>query len=162
MASMGKMMSPDQDSNSPKTAHAAQFPKTRIRFGLIIVGMGFLMFLLGTKPAVFGLERSPNVGFIKIAVFLVGLAVICMGGYVSLLAFWRGEKRTIAADIGSRLVATGYVVAVFSGMADVFGFGTQPLPEVPYFGPWQALGVMLGEAIIVVGFLLLVRFPRRR
>jgi len=25
---------------------------------------------------------------------------------------------------------------------------------IPYFGPWQATGVMLGEIIIMVGFIL--------
>jgi hypothetical protein len=46
-------------------------------------------------------------------------------------------------------------------MADVFGFGNQPFPEIPYFGPWQAMGVMAGEIIIALGFLLLIPFPRR-
>jgi hypothetical protein len=33
----------------------------------------------------------------------------------------------------------------FAGMADVFGMGSQPLPNVPYFGPWQVSGVMIGQ-----------------
>jgi hypothetical protein len=118
------------------------------------------IFLVGAKPALFGLDRSPVVGFVQIAVFLVGLAIICVGGYTSLVAYWKNGGRTIAADIGSRLVATGYVVAVFAGMADIFGFGTQPLPRVPFFGLWQARGVQVGEVIIAVGFLLLIPFQR--
>jgi hypothetical protein len=79
------------------------------------------------------------------------------------MAFWQNGQHTIAADIGQRLVATGYVIAVFSGMADVFGLGTRPPPDyVPYFGPLQAIGVEIGQAIIVVGFLLLVPFVRGR
>jgi hypothetical protein len=57
-----------------------------------------------------------------------------------------------------RLVATGFVIAVFAGMADVFGFGSHPLPEVPYFGAWQARGVEIGEVIIAIGFLLMIPF----
>ncbi|MCZ7551860.1 MAG: hypothetical protein M5U05_04615 [Anaerolineales bacterium] len=57
------------------------------------------------------------------------------------------------------MVATGYVIAAASGMADVFGFGSQPFPAVPYFGPWQAAGVMFGQVMIAAGFLLLV--PKR-
>jgi hypothetical protein len=64
-------------------------------------------------------------------------------------------------DIGSRLVATGYVVAVFSGMADLYGLGAQ-LPRTPYFGPWQVLGVQIGEAIIMVGFLLMIPYRRQK
>ena len=64
--------------------------------------------------------------------------------------------RSIPADIGLRLVATGYVIAVFSGMADVFGMGSQSAPLAPYFGPVQALGVLIGEIVIALGFLLLI------
>ncbi len=136
----------------------------RIRSGLFLTLVGLLVFLVGARPAIFGLDRSPVVGFVQIAVFLVGMAIICLGGYVSLMAFWRNGDRTIPADIGTRLVTTGYVIAVFSGMADVFGFGTQLRPRVPFFGPWQATGVQIGEVVIAIGFVLLIpyRLPRKR
>ena len=124
--------------------------------GMIIAAFGFLIFLMGASPELFGLDRSPVIGFVQIAVFLVGLAIICIGGYLSLTSLWNGQQKTIAADIGVRLVSTGYVVAVVSGMADVFGFGSQPWPEVPIFGRWQARGVLIGEIIIAIGFLLLL------
>jgi len=147
-------------SISPDTAPEGIPSRLRIRSGLFLALLGLLVFLIGARPGLFGLDRSPVVGFVQIAVFLVGLAIICIGGYVGLMAFWRNGSRTIAADIGSRLVATGYVVAVFAGMADVFGFGTQAPPRVPIFGPWQATGVQIGEALIAVGFLLLIPFRR--
>jgi hypothetical protein len=134
----------------------------RVRFGLLLTLLGLLVFLVGARPALFGLDRSPVVGFVQIAVFLVGLAIVCVGGYTSLMSFWRNGDRTIAADIGPRLVATGYVVAVFSGMADVFGFGTQLPPRVPVFGPWQATGVQIGEVVITIGFLLLIPIHKRK
>jgi hypothetical protein len=133
----------------------------RVRFGLVVVILGLLVFSLGADPSLFGLDRSPIVGFVQIAVFLVGLAMICLGGYVTLNTLWNGKEKTIAADIGYRLVSTGYVIAVACGMADVFGFGSQPAPYIPYFGPWQASGVMIGELVIIVGFLLLVPYPNR-
>lgn len=130
----------------------------RIRFSLITVSMGSIIFVVGAKPNWFGWDRSPVVGFIQIAVFLLGLALICAGGYVGLSALWGNEQRSIIADIGSRLVGTGYVIAVFTGMADVFGLGTQPLPNVPYFGPWQAGGVLIGQAIIAIGLLMIIPY----
>ena len=133
----------------------------RVRFGLLVTLIGLIIFLIGAQPSLFGLDRSPVVWFVQISVFLVGLAIICIGGYIGLMAFWRNGKRTIAAEIGSRLVATGYVVAVFSGMADVFGFGTQKPPSIPVFGHWQATGVQIGEFLIAIGFLLLVPFFKR-
>jgi hypothetical protein len=120
--------------------------------------MGSFIFAVGAKPNWFGWDRSPVVGFIQIAVFLLGLALICMGGYVGLSALWGNEQRSILADIGSRLVGTGYVIAVFTGMADIFGLGSQPLPNVPYFGPWQAGGVLIGQAVIALGLLMIIPY----
>lgn len=130
----------------------------RIRLGLASTVFGFLLFLLGAAPQVYGLDRSPVIGFVQIAVFLVGLGLICLGGYFSLNALWSGREKSILADIGLRLVATGYVIAVATGMADVFGLGTQPLPGVPLFGPWQEIGVLIGEVMIGVGFLLMIPY----
>jgi hypothetical protein len=132
--------------------------RLRIRLGLIITFFGLFVFIIGAKPNWLGWDRSPEVGFVQISVFLMGLAMICLGGYIGLLALWRGRQRTIAADIGLRLISTGYVVSAFAGMADVFGMGSQPLPNVPYFGPWQASGVMIGQGTIAVGFLLLIPY----
>ncbi len=149
--------------SSDTTPEAVQPSRFRMRFGLATTLLGMIVFLIGARPAIFFLDRSLDVGFIQIAVFLVGLALICLGGNISLMVFWRNGQRSIAADIGQRLIATGYVIAVFSGMADIFGLGTRPPPVyVPYFGPLQAIGVEIGEVIILVGFLLLAPFFRGR
>lgn len=134
----------------------------RLRLGLILTLLGYLVFLLGISPGWFGVDRSPVTGFVQIAVFLIGLAMISIGGYISLNVLWNGEEKTIAADIGLRLVSTGYVIAVASGMADVFGFGNHTFPTIPYFGPVQALGVMIGQALIAIGFLLLIPYHHIR
>jgi len=130
----------------------------RVRFSFIMVSFGLFVFVVGAKPNWFGWDRSPVVGFIQIAVFLIGLALICIGGYVGLVAMWGKEQRSILADIGLRLVGTGYVIAVFTGMADIFGLGSQPLPMVPYFGPWQAVGVLIGQAIIALGLFMTIPY----
>ncbi len=132
--------------------------RKRARTGMVITLIGLIVFLIGAQPSMFGLDRSPVIGFVQIAVFLVGLAIICLGGYTSLKALWQGHPTSIAADIGQRMVATGYVIAVFAGMADVFGMGSHPLTGVPYFGEWQARGVQIGQAFIAIGFLLLLPF----
>ena len=153
----------NQNSNFPAsnlvdTGRFESPSQLRIRAGLFITLLGLFVFIVGAKPGWLGLDRSKVVGFVQIAVFLVGLAMICFGGYVTLLALWRGKQRSIAADIGLRLVSTGYVIAAFAGMADVFGLGSQPLPAIPYFGPWQASGVIIGQVFIAIGFLLLIPY----
>jgi hypothetical protein len=139
----------------PKTR--SRTGRTRIRGGLITVLVGFFIFLVGADPGLFGLDRSPVMGYVQIAVFLVGLALICLGGYITISGLWNSTPKTIAADIGLRLVATGYVISMASGMADLLGFGThRQAPTAAFFGVWQMRGVLLGEAVIALGFLLLI------
>lgn len=134
----------------------------RARTGLGLTLLGFVIFLIGARPGMFGMDRSPIIGFVQIAVFLIGLAIICIGGYISLTSLWREQPTSIAADIGLRLVATGYVIAVFAGMADIFGLGSHSLPLLPYFGSWQARGVEVGQAFIALGFFLLLPFEHMK
>lgn len=130
----------------------------RIRFSLIAVCIGLLIFAVGAKPNWFGWNRASVVGFVQIVVLLFGLGLICLGGFVGLSALWGKEQRSIVADIGLRLIWTGYVITIFSGMADVFGMGAQTLPDNPYFGPLQATGVLIGQFIIALGFLMLIPY----
>jgi len=134
--------------------------RTRTRIGLGATILGFLIYLLGAEPGLFGLDRSPVVGFVQIATFIVGLGIICLGGYISLAALWNGGQKSIASDIGLRLVSTGYVIAVACGMADIFGFGSNNYPTVPVFGIYQQIGFILGEVVIGIGLLLLIPYKK--
>lgn len=146
-------------SSTPVDTSRFETPlRMRIRTGMLLTLVGLFIFMVGAKPNWFGWDRSPVVGFVQIVVFLLGLGLICLGGYVGLLALWKGVERSIPADIGLRLVGTGYVIAIFAGMADIFGMGSHSLPQVPYFGPLQATGVLIGEVVIAFGFLLMVPF----
>lgn len=130
----------------------------RMRVGLIFAIGGFLLFILGAQPSIFGLDRSPITGYVQILTFLLGLMLMCLGGYMSLASLWNGYQKTIAADIGLRLVGTGYIIAFGSAMADFFGFGSQSMPVIPIFGGWQKLGVVIGQAVIAIGFILMLPF----
>ena len=145
------------EANTNRSNHKAL--KRRLNFSLGLSLSGFFIFLLGADPGLFGLDRNPLIGFVQTTTFSTGLALLCLGGFISFKICQRdGYNQSLAQDIGIRLVATGYLVALISGMADVFGFGTQAWPALPYFGPQQAAGVVLGEAIIAVGFLLFMPF----
>ncbi len=148
------------DTDQKESLDDSSYPKRRIRFGLILTIIGYLIFLLGARPSLFGLDRSRVIGFVQISVFLIGLGIITLGSYLTLNALWPSGRKTIAADIGTRLISTGYVICVFTGMADIFGLGSHRLPNV-FFGPLQARGMAMGMAAIAVGFLLLIRYKRR-
>ena len=149
---------PDEDDEVLSTMNLT-YSKSRIRIGLVVTIIGYFIFLLGARPSLFGLDRSPVVGFVQISVFLFGLGVIVIGSYWTLNALWPEGKKTIAADIGSRLISTGYVISVFTGMADIFGLGSHSLPDV-FFGNLQARGMSMGMVTIAIGFLLLIRYKR--
>jgi hypothetical protein len=154
-------MPPVQTAASDSATKSINYPIRRIQIALSVTFFGFLVFLIGARPDVFGLNRSPILGFVQIAVFEVGLAIMCIGGYISMVSLWKKQPLSIAADIGARMVATGYLVAIFTGMADMFGLGSHLPPNLPYFGVWQQAGVMFGMFVIVIGFLLLLPFRRR-
>lgn len=158
----------DEDQNNKLQSAADDIPsqpdrqvKRNIRFGLILTLVGYGVFLLGARPSVFGqgLDRSPVVGFVQIAVFLFGIGIISFGAHISIRALWQGEPATILAQIGMRLVQTGFVIAFFSGLADVFGLGSHPLSN-QFFGPLQSTGVQIGEFVIGLGIILMFPFHR--
>lgn len=155
---MRKMANRNNDNNQ---FSSGQVPLRRIQLGLIIAVWGFFIFIIGARPELFLLDRSPVLGFIQISVMLIGLAFICLGGYLSLFGLWKGDRLSIAAELGVRLISTGYVIAVFTGLADIFGLGSHPTPEfIPYFGEWQARGVQIAEGFIAIGMLMMLPYSQ--
>ncbi|MBN2044788.1 MAG: hypothetical protein JW757_07200 [Anaerolineales bacterium] len=131
------------------------------RFGLTVTGIGFFLFLLGSVPQLFGLDNSEAVGFVQVGVFTIGLLVLCLGGTITLNSLWPKHWRSLAADIGLRVAWSGWVLAGVSGMADLLGLGTSPLAAgFIYFGFWQARGVIIGEVVIFIGFLMMIPYKR--
>ena len=135
------------------------YPRKRIEVGLLSTFFGFLLVVLGSKPEFFGMDRSPVIGFMQTATFLVGLGVIGLSGYFCLMSFWPKGYTTITADFGIRLLATGWLIAVFSGMADVFGFGSHPMSGLVFFGKLQAMGVEIGEMFMGIGLVMMMMPP---
>ncbi len=132
--------------------------RTRVRIGVIIALIGFVTLVVGTHPEWFGWGSGSGIGFVQLFGMLLGLGILSLGGFVALLALWRNTLRTIVADIGMRLVATGYVVAIFAGLADLFGMGTEIGSAVMHFGLLQSRGIVIGQAVIGVGFVLMIPF----
>jgi hypothetical protein len=68
------------------------------------------------------------------------------------------SNETHPYDIGVRVVATGYLVGFISGLADYIGIGAHH--KLPYFGPLQTAGVLLGEVVIAIGFLFMIPWSK--
>ena len=124
------------------------------RLGMILTLIGVLVLVLGAKPEWFNLNRSEVIGYVQIIFIVMGLGIMSFGGYLSIDTLWSGKEKTIIADIGMRLIATGFIFAFITGQADLIGLGTRPIGQfIPFFGIWQERGILIGEFIIIVGFL---------
>jgi hypothetical protein len=123
--------------------------------------VGLMLFWLGFNPGSFGLDRSRVIGYVQALVFLIGLGLIVLTSYrAAALQRRNGDALSLIQDIGGRLMATGYVLAAFSSVADLVGLGSEPLPRPPHFGVLQIGGLLLGVLLTLIG--LLMMYPRRR
>jgi len=150
---------PLQPAAEEPVTQPLQQSKRRIRLGFILTFAGLALFLLGARPSVYGLDRSPVIGFVQIAVFLLGIAIVCIGAVIVMQAIWQGRPTSLLFQIGMRFVQTGFVITLVTGLADVLGLGSHPLPK-PFFGPLQSTGVQIGEFVIGVGILMMFPFDR--
>jgi hypothetical protein len=125
---------------------------TLARFGAVIVGLSFVIFVVGVFPSFFSLDFTSGFGILQIAALLIGLSFMTLGAYVYMYATrHRAQPPRLREDIGLRLMATGIVIAWATGMADVIGIGTHFGQQRPFFGPVQAWGVAVGVMMIVAG-----------
>ena len=104
----------------------------------------------------FGLDITPGFGMIQMIQLLAGISLLTLSGFIYLNYLREDEPRSLQADIGVRLGATGLIFAFVSGLSDLLGIGTHAVPafERPFVGPFQLAGLGLGAALIVVGMIL--------
>jgi hypothetical protein len=126
---------------------------------MTMVLIGLFIFIIGVEPDLIGMDRSPVVGFIQVQVWLTGFAVLLIGAYATVRVVRNHRPTSLRADIGLRLIATGYVVVATASLADFIGIGAQRLPYV-FFGPIQVIGLLTGVLLSLLGVILY--WPRRK
>ncbi len=151
----------DPCNNIDRRARDFGFPHTQIRGGLTLTLIGLFILIVGLRPDLFGLDRGLYIGFTQIIMVLIGIASLTIGANSTFNAFWACTDKTLLADIGARTIMTGYVICAFTSLADAFGFGTNPPPEV-ILGTLQSQGVVIGLVVILIGLLLKVRWQSDR
>jgi hypothetical protein len=125
----------------------------RARRWMTMVLFGLLIFLVGVRPNLIGMDRSPVVGFVQIGVWLTGLAILLLGAYATVHVVRNGIETSLRADVGIRLIATGYVIAGVASLADFIGVGAQRMPNIA-FGPVQVIGLVIGVLVSLFGLIL--------
>jgi hypothetical protein len=126
---------------------------------MTIVLLGLFIFMIGVQPDILGLNRSLTVGFVQIGVWLTGLVILLLASYATVRVVRNGKATSLRADIGLRLIATGYVVAAVASLADFIGVGAQRMPFIT-FGPVQVIGLVTGVVLSLLGVILY--WPRQK
>ncbi len=115
------------------------------RLAVAVIVFGFFVFLIGLFPGLIRLDLTPGIGLLQITVFLFGLSLMTLGGYLYVRARRPvpGPSR-LPETIGVRLMGTGLVICFVTGYADILGIGSEQVGEPLVLGPVQAAGIVLG------------------
>jgi hypothetical protein len=128
--------------------------QTRLaRLWMTVMLIGLLIFMVGIQPDLIGMNRSITVGFVQIGVWLTGLAILLVAAYSTVRVIRNGKANSLRADIGIRLIATGYVVAAVGSLADFIGVGAHRMPII-HFGYIQMIGLVTGVLLSMLGVIL--------
>lgn len=122
---------------------------------LFLIGVFLIVFSVAAER--FGLNLTTGFGLIQMTQLLVGLTCVTLAGFFHVYSLRPGNTpRSLQADIGVRLAATGLVFGYVSGFSDLLGIGTHLMPnfERAFVGPLQIGGLLLGVGSIVVGLVL--------
>jgi hypothetical protein len=136
-----------------------QNQKNWIRRLIALAIMGAIAFVVGVDPDLIGVNLTPAVGIAQMGLWMTGLAMILVGGYAAVRIVRNGRPSSLRADIGTRLIATGYVFSGVATLADYLGIGTQRFPNLS-FGAVQVFGLVFGMIISLLG--LALYWPRAR
>jgi hypothetical protein len=120
---------------------------------MTLVLLGLFIFAIGIAPDLIGMDRSPVVGFVQVGVWLSGLAILLLAAYLTVRVLRNGRSQTLLAEVGARLIATGYVVAAAASLADFIGIGSHTLPGL-IFGHLQVIGLVVGVFVSLLGVVL--------
>ena len=126
---------------------------TWARRWMTLVVIGLFVFIIGIYPDLIGMNRSRVIGFVQMGVWLTGLGVLLLGSFLAVRVVRNGRPMSLRAEVGTRLIASGYVVSAAASLADFLAIGSHRLPWV-YLGPLQVAGLAGGVIISLVGVLL--------
>jgi len=126
---------------------------TWARRWMTLVVLGLLVFIVGINPDLIGMNRSRVIGFIQMGVWLSGLGAVLLGAFLTVRVVRNGRPMSLRAEVGTRLIATGYVISAAASLADFLAIGSHRLPWV-YLGPLQVAGLAGGVLLSLLGVLL--------
>ncbi|GJM39989.1 MAG: hypothetical protein DHS20C20_02710 [Ardenticatenaceae bacterium] len=121
-----------------------------------LFGIGLIFTALSLGAEFLGLDITPGFGMVQMFQLLLGITAITAALFLHINASRQETVRSLQADIGVRLAATGLVFSYVTGLSDLIRIGThvEPQFERPFVGPLQLGGLALAVLVIVVGLAL--------
>ncbi len=127
-----------------------------VGYSLLVVGL--ILGGISLTAESLGLDFTPGFGMVQMLQLLLALTCLTIAGFVFLRQRRPDDApRSLQADIGLRLAATGLVFSFISGLSDLIGIGTHVEANDfarPFVGPLQLGGIVLGVISILAGMLL--------
>lgn len=135
---------------------SSKIVRLRRNVTLSLFGIGIILITLSLGAEFIGLDLTPGFGMVQMFQLLVGITALTLALFLHINALRQEMSRSLQADIGVRLAATGLVFAYVTGLSDLLSIGThvQPQFERPFVGPLQLGGLALAVLVIVVGLAL--------
>jgi hypothetical protein len=132
---------------------------TQVRRAILwlLSALGTLLLVISLAADSLGLNLTPGFGVIQMVPLLLGITCFTVDAFVYIHGRRpRNSPRSLQADVGIRLAATGLIFLYVSGLSDLIGIGThsQPNFERPFVGPLQLGGMGIGLFSILVGLYL--------
>ena len=134
-----------------------QAGRIRSRTMVILFFLGAMFSGMSLGAELLGLDLTPGFGIVQMFQLLLGLTALTVASFMYLKQRRPDNApRSLQADIGARLTATGLIFAYVAGLSDIIGIGTHVGPgfERPFVGPLQLGGLVLGILSIIIGLLL--------
>jgi hypothetical protein len=126
-------------------------------FSVILAVFGMVLALISLGAEILGLDLTPGFGMVQMFQLLIGLTLLTIAGYLRIHTLRSADApRSLQADVGIRLGATGLVFGYVAGLSDLIGIGTHISPSFgrPFVGPLQLGGLLIGVLMITAGMLL--------
>jgi len=126
-------------------------------FSVILAVLGMVLSMISLGAEILGLDLTPGFGMVQMFQLLIGLTLLTIAGFLRIHSLRSSDTpRSLQADLGIRLGATGLVFGYVAGLSDLIGIGTHVGPSFsrPFVGPLQLGGLLVGVLMITAGMLL--------
>ena len=132
---------------------------TQVRSAILglLLGGGTILLVISLAADSLGLNLTPGFGVIQMVPLLLGMTCFTVAAFIIVHSRRPpNSPRSLQADVGIRLAATGLIFLYVSGLSDLIGIGThsQPNFERPFVGPLQLGGMGIGLLSILIGLYL--------